>query len=426
VKAFTLVVERESFRVCYTSGGKLLKTWVPLANNKRKAVTDSTREGLIAKLRKYAVDKKNGRIEAAQLESHDLRAHLAAVEVLRPWKVSPDIAAREYAAARAQLGTAPLLDAVRFYLSHGTQAVHSRTLNQVIDEFKERLLKRSDSYRDVSGHDLVRLARKAGEKPMIEVTAEDVAAVVEGTGRKTAKGFIPAGSYRREQVRTTLVTLFRFARANRYLPPGPTAAHSLAKEDCVALQRPVWDPGHLRRGLDAISAHEAGWLPWTAISALANIRSIGIQRLDWSDLHWADDLIELPRGKAKKKRRMVVAISPELKSWLSPHWQRSGPVCPGDRHQHGEFCRRLRVKYELPYYKNVLRRSFISYRLAITGDEALVATEAGTSIEEIRDTYSRVRTFGDRLVTKTLGEAWFATARNTAQNVVQAEFANAI
>jgi hypothetical protein len=55
--------------------------------------------------------------------------------------------------------------------------------------------------------------------------------------------------------------------------------------------------------------------------------------------------------------------------------------------------------FELP--ENCFRHSFISYRIAVTGDKPKVATEAGNSVAEIDRRY-RVPIPEDQ------GKAWFA------------------
>ena len=54
-----------------------------------------------------------------------------------------------------------------------------------------------------------------------------------------------------------------------------------------------------------------------------------------------------------------------------------------------------------PWPNNVLRHSFISYRLALIKNASQVAEEAGTSVEKIRSNY-------DEMATKSDAEKWFS------------------
>ncbi|HEY3898974.1 MAG TPA: hypothetical protein VGM54_10195 [Chthoniobacter sp.] len=419
--ARTIVVERITYRVCSIDGGRLLKTWARVGN-KLKLIRAANEQRLRQKLQKISVDIHNGRTEAAELSGADLRSHLAAIDALKGLgdRISVDVAAREYVAARKELGAVSLMEAARFYRLHNACAAPAATLSAVIAEFENAIRPRSEAYRTVFHKDLKRLALAHGSKPVAEVTTADLEAFLFSAGQKIRGEFRPSSDFRRKQIRGELLTFFNFARRRRFLPTKlDTAAHALEAILPVTETKEVWDPEHLRRALESVWAHERDWLPWLAISAFANVRGVAAQRLTWEDVHWLDGLIELPARKSKVKQRVTIPISPSLADWLAQYRGRSGPICP----QKGfvAFTARLRSKYGLPYYKNVLRRSYITYLLADTDDEVHVAHIANTSVAKLRANYRKIRTFSDRLVTKDLARAWFETARISAANIVQLE-----
>ena len=80
--------------------------------------------------------------------------------------------------------------------------------------------------------------------------------------------------------------------------------------------------------------------------------------------------ITVAASKAKTRRRRLVPISENLKLWLTPIRQASGPICVHVCAQHA-----AREKCEgFKWAKNGLRHSFISYRLAILHDTCLLYT----------------------------------------------------
>jgi integrase len=122
-----------------------------------------------------------------------------------------------------------------------------------------------------------------------------------------------------------------------------------------------------------------------------------LQRLDWSEIDLKRGFITVAAHKAKTRQRRLVPIAPNLKSWLKPHQQLSGPVCT---HQRAQMAL-ARLCKDFSWEKNGLRHSFISYRLAILHDTARVALEAGNSPEVIFAHYRE-------LVTPKAAKMWFS------------------
>jgi integrase len=59
-------------------------------------------------------------------------------------------------------------------------------------------------------------------------------------------------------------------------------------------------------------------LPYVAIAAFAGLRRAELERLDWSNIHFDDNLIEVTAQKSKTARRRFVKIQPNLREWLLP------------------------------------------------------------------------------------------------------------
>jgi len=137
--------------------------------------------------------------------------------------------------------------------------------------------------------------------------------------------------------------------------------------------------------------------PYLAIGAFAGLRTAELQRLDWSEIDLDRGFITVAASKAKTRQRRLVPMSDNLKLWLAPLRQASGPVCHHERAQRplADLCEGF------TWAKNGLRHSYISYRLAILHDTARVALEAGNSPEIIFGHYRE-------LVTPEAAERWFA------------------
>jgi integrase len=116
-------------------------------------------------------------------------------------------------------------------------------------------------------------------------------------------------------------------------------------------------------------------LPYVAIAAFGGLRRAELERLDWSDVHFNDNLIEVTAQKRKTARRRFVKIQPNLREWLLPLRKHKGSVTPDN------FPKRLDAAREAAGIKewpdNALRHSFAAYHLAHFRDAAALALEMG-------------------------------------------------
>jgi integrase len=93
-------------------------------------------------------------------------------------------------------------------------------------------------------------------------------------------------------LRDQVVTLFRFARSERYLPKDRTTeAEDVTKMKVARKTVDMFTPEELRMILENT---RPVWLPWVLISAFAGIRTFEVLRMDWSSVRWEQKLIDLP------------------------------------------------------------------------------------------------------------------------------------
>jgi integrase len=100
-----------------------------------------------------------------------------------------------------------------------------------------------------------------------------------------------------------------------------------------------------------------------------------IKMLDWRDVDLAGGFIHVGAKISKTRARRLVPILDNLKAWLQPIAKTSGPIVgPNLRKRHEAARERAGIK-EWP--DNCMRHSFVSYRLAATGNAAQTALESG-------------------------------------------------
>jgi integrase len=312
--------------------------------------------------------------------------------IVRPLGVGLVAAVEEWVSARKTAGPIPLADAVRFYQTNRTDLFPSRSVEEVAEEFVTSLRNRgvSVTYACSAKLHLKGFTEKLGGE-ISDVTVADINRYL--SERKTL------GAVSKNGIRRNIITMFGFAKKQGYLHPDrKTAAEQSEKFKEQEAEIQIFTPEEMGRIL--LAAH-ARILPFLAIGAFAGIRSAEIHRLHWDDIKWDRDHIEIMGKKAKTAARRLVPLTDNLKAWLAPWREATGPIVPisdmsgslGD----------VAVKAQIPggWRQNALRHSFISYRVSMTGDVARTSLEAGNSPKMIFRHYREV-------VTGEEAKEWFA------------------
>lgn len=223
--------------------------------------------------------------------------------------------------------------------------------------------------------------------PILEVAGPDVDAWL--------RSLDVAPGTRNSMLRCVKV-LFSFAKSRNYLPEERnTAVEQIelvrVKSDDVA----IFTPEVMAKILHAAPPR---MIPILAIGAFSGIRMAELNRLDWSAIDLERRIIEVRAGQAKTASRRVIPISDNLAAWLEP-LERSGKVVRGTELHRDVTALARALKIDWP--RNVLRHSFISYRIAIVKSADQVALEAGNSPDIIFKHYRE-------LTTEDVASQWFA------------------
>jgi integrase len=276
----------------------------------------------------------------------------------------------EWVSARKTAGDIALSDAVRFYQANRADIVQLKSLAQVAEEFvaSRRASGVTDAYVTSSRDYLKRFTGQVSGN-IADVTVRDINAFLQA--QKTL------GPVTRNGLRTCLVTMFGFAKRQGYLHPDrKTAAEQSETFKVPDSDIEIFTPEEIRKVLLACHAR---LIPLVAIGAFSGIRSAEIQRLDWEDIKWDRGHIEIAGRKAKTAARRLVPLSDNLKAWLAPWRESTGQII--SMTTAGGALSLLGSKAGITggWRKNALRHSYISYRVALTGDVPRTALEAGNS-----------------------------------------------
>jgi integrase len=373
-----------------------------------------------------------GNVEAdvLTLTSSDRAAYLRARAVLDPVGLPIEAAAIEMAEATKRLRGVSLSRAVDFYLLRHPIDMIPRTVPEVVEELMA--LKQKDGlsteYLRQLGMSLQAFAAKF-TGPLGDVRG----AAIDNWVRE--RNWAPRT---RNNMRTCLQTLFNFAVARRYVPKDHDELSAVALAKNVEGDIEIFTPAELE---EILAAAPEALIPFLVLGAFAGVRHAEIQRLDWRDIQLGHDLIEIRAANAKTASRRTIPIALNLKAWLLPHRQASGPVCryrnasntlqelvvamnklrkAVNREKQKGASRKRRGKkttdheaevpgaeaevgkedWKFQWKRNALRHSFISYRVADIQNVAQVALEAGNSPAMIFSNYRE-------LVTPQDAETWF-------------------
>jgi integrase len=272
------------------------------------------------------------------------------------------IMAQECDALLSEFGKS-IADATKFYVGHLKASQRSCTVAALVNEFITAKQADGKSARYLADLDsrLGRFVATFGNQTVSTVTT----AQIDDWLRALDLSPVSRNNYRR-----AIITLLSYAVTRGYATDN--SAERTAKANVVGEAPGILSVQQTANLLEAASSEI---LPYIAIGAFAGLRSAELHRLDWSDVHFDDNLIEVTAKKAKTARRRFVKIQPNLREWLMPVHRNSGKVAPDDFRRRFDAARVAAGITEWP--DNALRHSFASYHLAHFKDAAALALEMG-------------------------------------------------
>lgn len=254
--------------------------------------------------------------------------------------------------------------ALTFYADHLNLRRRSATVLRAFDEFVETREKEGVSashLRDFK-YRLERFAKKHAKRLVAEITTKDLDVWLFS---------LKSAQQSRANHRRLLHNFFAYCVGRGYTEENPVAR--AAKVKVVRKAPGILSP---RDTAAFLAAAPTEILPALAIGFFAGLRTAEIARLDWSEIDLKRGFIEITAAKAKSAQRRLVTITPNLKAWLQPHAQLSGPVRLSEM-RHTDRFDIARKATEIKWPPNACRHSFASYHLALHQDAAATALQLG-------------------------------------------------
>lgn len=339
-----------------------------------------------------------GEMDVLTLRHDDRLSYLRAVQALAPFGVSVDTAAVQYAQAEKLLNGEPLITAVQFFVKHHSALITDKTASEVLEELlrQKHEKRRSLVYIDDLQSRLGRFA-SAFKCPVRYITTQDIETFLHSLGR---------GGRTQNNYRRVITTLLKFATSRKYLPKDHPGTSEVDKATEEVRDIEVFSPEEMATLLTRANPK---LVPYLCVAGFAGVRRAELERLDWEAVDFAQGHIAVKGGRAKVKVRRLVPLHENLRQGLLPYAKRNGRIV--------EYANltspltRLAKRAGVRWQPNILRDSFISYRVAETQDVQRVALEAGNSPQMI---------FRNCLKVVPAAEAarWFSVAPAAAANGV--------
>jgi len=347
---------------------------------------------------------------AAFLTEKDRRVLILSQLAVKPLGMEVDEVCRKYVELQKRLKTGTVEQAVDFCNAHGQRVRHGATVADIYVEYLAHLEKRGVGYyhlRDTKRYVGNLIDACPGLISVIETARID--AFIAKLGGK---------SRNKNNHRKAIIAFFNFAVEKGFLPSGVAHAASFTTEfsdareqitseqQAIDLLKPddIYSPDEMRRILAAVD--DDALRATLEIKAFSGVRTEEITRLWWVMVAEAEECIRVPDAVGKIKARRV-PILPNLKARLAAHnlelkkdrvavdWEKANALY--------HAWQRATEKVGVPYKRNGLRNSYITYRLIITDNINLVAEECGTSPGMIKKNYQ-----SRAAISRATAEEWFA------------------
>jgi integrase len=263
----------------------------------------------------------------------------------------------------AQFGLT-VADAIKFTLDHYRRQAASAPVDEVIRQLLEskKAAGRAKSYLYLLTLNLRKVSEHFNGRMISTITTSDIERFLAG---------LSVAPETWNTIRRDCVTLWSYAIKAGFVQENVAKAGERAK----GVDEP---PGILAPHQAAALLAESrdnDLLAFHAIGLFGGLRVAETKTLDWRDIDLAGGFIHVGAKISKTRSRRLVPILDNLKAWLQPIAKTSGPIVgPNLRKRHEAARLRAGIK-EWP--DNCMRHSFVSYRLAATGNAAQTALESG-------------------------------------------------
>lgn len=258
-----------------------------------------------------------------------------------------------------------LVEAARYYIEANKQRAASKPINEILTEYlahRERIGLKETSLID-GKYRLGKLAKVFGEKLASDITHSEIENWVHG---------IEGSPQTKNNYLTISSAFFEWCMVQGYCINNPIKKITKIRVEDAPVE--IFKPEELEKILQA-STDEM--LPIFAIGAFAGLRMSELMKLEWGEIYFDKNLIEVKASKAKTAKRRFVDILPCLSAWLKKFRGKTGPIWPYTRFNFSQKRDILAKKLNIKWPNNGLRHSFATYHCAAFENQDKTASQLG-------------------------------------------------
>jgi integrase len=353
------------------------------ATGKRRLLWFTDLRDAKAEATRIAALMNAGDAAGASMTGDERRDLLRATEVVAPFQLDVPTAAALFAEAAKLVGVHNVVAACREYARRSPAARERLPLAQAADDYyaaKETKGRSPRLLQDLRS----RLGRFVAEHPgkaLGEFTTGDVQRWLD---RLCCGDGSPVSAQTRRNFATVLGGMFEHYRRRGVLAENPCKdleRDSARRTGDVEFWTPAEAEALLRAAPDVV-------LPALAVGLFCGLRTEEVARLRWQDVDFEQRHVAVRAGDAKTASRRLVPLPDNAVRWLLPHrGEGAARVYP----EHATTLpKRITAVCQAAGVRRVAngcRHSWVTYRVALTGDVARVALEAGNSPTVIHSHY---------------------------------------
>ena len=299
--------------------------------------------------------------------------------LLRPHGARLLDAVREWVACRdimQHFPDVPLTEAAKTHALRLKERTQSWTVEEGAKHWLDSLERqaRSARYYGDARNRLARFRSLYSRTSMADITPDHVQKWLRSMGKLSPQS--------QKNYLTVASSMFAHAVKHHKAPRNPV--QEIERPDVVREEAGILTPAELRRLLHHLPADT---VPFVVLSAFAGLRPAEVQRLEWKDINFANNIVSVQASKSKIKRRRTVPLSPNLAAWLRPLAKDEGKVVAlADLTIRQKRLKPAREKAKLTRWPHdCLRHSAATYLLQREGDAARVALWLGHTQEVLHE-----------------------------------------
>ncbi len=353
-----------------------------------------------------------GRIEGSEMSRGERDEYVAAKQLAGD---HPLLAALEEWVKAKQMCGADLLMAAKAWQDANGQGRKEISVAEAVSAFLRDRKRSGVNTKSGYARTLPRVAESFSDTPLHTLTASHLKEWLHSEFKQDGQTNVHPSTFNSHRKR--MVTLWRWARDEGYLPKN---AQTEIEQVKTLREKPL-EIGILKVSeyvaiLTLIQKEHPQYLATVILAGFAGLRRSELLSQTWENIDLNRGILSVTKAKQNTPSKRIVHLCPAAVAWLricerdgelvSPSW--------GIDHLRAEV-----IKAKIPCPPNCFRHSFITYRVAATGNVQETSLEAGNSPAQVFKNYREV-------VGKDEGEAWFTLSPEVVEKMATGAHLNAI